>query len=321
MTLNCYESRDMTRKLIVTAFSAILFAGLAGCALPLDVPSQPGPAEPSTPPESTLPSDFTDKLIGVYMTTEPLALGPDERMYATETPGTGYASGVPQYMFTTLDGFYMFEVHLENPSTDSNQYEGSILDPAQEDTTSTDASTGIATTTRAVTGTIQVASSDDGSIYTLFGNPIYQTVDDKVYLIKGTADQTLAFLRDTQQVSQAPDTTLTLSQTTTLTTNGQTTIYDSTVAFTVRLIKAPAKIVVLDMGANNRPLSRTAYAPGTLPSSLTPHTGTAYIILETTSVDSSVDRRILSPDDTVFVTYAARSDGICIGYPTHLNWP
>jgi len=306
----------MMRKLVFATVGVLLAVSLAGCSLPLASPSQP------TSSESDVPlSTFTDKLIGVYMTTEPLDLAPDQKVYATKTEASIGGTVNPQYTFEGLDEFFMFRVSLPDGNGSSVQSGSSLLDVAIGDSTNLDTSTGITTTTATLTGTMQVAGSNDASIFTLYANPVYQTIADQVYLSQGGDDQTIAFSRDNVQASLTPSFSLTVTQTTTLTDHGKTTIYDAAITFKVNLIKQPQQIVVLDMGADNTPLSRTEYDPGTLPDSRTPPTGTAYIILETTAVDSSVDRRILSPDDTIFVTYAARPDGACIGYPTTLNWP
>ena len=63
-----------------------------------------------------------------------------------------------------------------------------------------------------------------------------------------------------------------------------------------------------------------AFAPDAAPQSLTTQPGTAYLIVETTSSDSTVSRQIIKAGSTSFVTYTPQADHICLPHTTDLTW-
>ena len=300
----------MGRRLRVITLAVVMVLGLSGCSLLGYLPQLP----PSSGP-AALPSDLQDKLIGVFATTAVLDLAEGERVFATTTPQDSASPAgqtPPRLTFPGLDGFALLAFSEPTTPTTSTQADDSVLDVAVAFADNSDATTGETISTMTLTGTLHVGGPHAN--YMLVGNPVYETSAGKVYLVQG--DQSVEVNPNNVGMSLS----VTLAQNISISTASQTKGYDATVTFTVTVVKAPQQIVILDMSSDNNPLSRTEYAPGTVPDSLTPAEGTAYIIVETDAADSSVSREILGLDATNFLTYAAREDGTCIGHNTTINW-
>ena len=287
----------MRRKLVVTAVGAMLMAGLTGCSLPLG----------SVHNQGATASSFPDKLIGIYATTAPLDLAPDQRVYATVTPGDDANDAMPTYSFEGLDGFAMFMADLSDGKGKYCHADPSLTDVACDFSTNDETSTG--GTSTSTTGTLNVAAS--GSPIVMYGNPILQATDGRVYV---------AEMNDSPSVSSgSAGVTATMSISDTR-TQDDGTVYSAVITFNIKLRAEPSHITVLTMSDNDVLLSRTEYVPGTLPDAITPPVGTAYIIVKTEATDSSVSREILGPDAVSLVTYATRGDGILIAKTTTINW-
>jgi len=168
--------------------------------------------------------------------------------------------------------------------------------------------------TRTLSGTLHVTAG----LYFFSFYSVYQARDLSVYIDSHEED----FVVDGHNVG------MTASQSMSQSTIVQHGIVSSTsimdVTFFVHVEPMPTSIVVVDMSDDNSPLARHEYEPGTLPSSWTPAPGTAYLILETHTVDNhgqaGMLREVYGHDATHFFTFAARADGICLRHNTDISW-
>jgi len=294
----------MRRKLVVTAVVALLMAGLAGCSLPWG-----SVLHPATPAPGITASRYGDKLIGIYATTAPLDLTPDQRVYATITPSDDVDGTMPAYAFKGLDGFAMFMADMQDATGTYCHADASLTDVACDYSLDDETATGGTSTSLAMAGTLNMAPS--GSVNFVVGYPILQTTDGRVYVVN--AD-------DSPAVSAGSiGATMTMSLADTRTVGG-VTVYSAVITFNVKLRAVPSQITVLAMSGSDVVLSHTDYAPGTLPDEIRPPAGTSYIIVKTEAADSSVSREVLGPDAPSLVTYAARGDGVLIAQTTTINW-
>ena len=284
----------MKHKLAIAAVSAALLSALAGCQLA--IPSLSTPA-------STL--EFQDDLVGIFAATSPIPNDPIEQIY-----GTAAQSG--SYSFDGLDGFYLLAMRMPD-ATDGFDSVGFYADDSITDVAGTTTTTNDTDTNRTLTGTLHVSAGH----FEFYAYAIRQDADGRVYITG--AGQGIAFDGDASAV-----TTQSMSDSKTITTNGKSVTNSMSITFNVKAEPKPSNIVLIDMDVNNAVLSRTEYAPGTVPSSITPKSGTAYIIVETHTVDDNgtadVLRAIYSPKDPTLHIYADRWDGILIEHITDINW-
>jgi len=255
--------------------------------------------------------NLTDTLIGVYVTNEPLNLEPDQHVVATQADD-------PAYAFAGIDGFIMLEAFSPgmNISNSAIWYCSESIDATSASGVNSNDTTGAVVNTLDITGTLYVGG--DSGTYTAFLNPIYETPDGQVYLVKADTNPITV---DPGAVDEGFKIWSQLNQTITTTENGKATTNDVTVSMGLAVIKPPTKIVVWQMSNKNQVLANNAYEPGKVPSTIKPKSGVAFLIVETDRTDSSVDRELISPDTGTFRTYAPRADSTFIGYTTTVTWP
>jgi hypothetical protein len=86
----------------------------------------------------------------------------------------------------------------------------------------------------------------------------------------------------------------------------------------------PEKITVLQMDENGSVVSRTDYAPGEVPQTITPQKNTEYFVVETHKIDGEgkalTSRKLYGKDTEALETFLCREDGICVRRFTVLEW-
>jgi hypothetical protein len=279
-----------------------------------------------------------DRLVGVYVTDEYLDLLDFEsylqdnapklmhggeisaddqdkyngRVYAdlmpqTLTRETGEPTEIWEYVFEGIDGIPFFLAKITQP--DGEVYTGSSSDNVINDAHIT----------------VGNESSLEGTIYMtpmpekpeiLYVNPVYQSSDGEVYLTTGNG------ISADMDMKGATFST-TLNEKHTVTKNGKKT--EETFTVTVHVaVKHPTKSVgVIQMSAENTPVSREDYAPDALPEEVTVGPDTAYVIVESKILspsDETIVREIFSPGDDYFTSYAAREDGFFESKSIALLW-
>ncbi len=143
-------------------------------------------------------------------------------------------------------------------------------------------------------------------------SPIYQTEDDQVYLIANG-----------HGVSFAPSGadgvgSCSVSQT----YDDGTKKEIQTVRVDVKVRPVPYRIEITAMSADDTPILRLGYVPGTLPESFAPPEGTAYLVVAHLSEDGAgADRREIVPAGQSYATtYYALDNGFFGTQSTELIW-
>jgi len=116
----------------------------------------------------------------------------------------------------------------------------------------------------------------------------------------------------------------TLDAETTTTENGKTKTESFSTSITISIMPAPEKTIILQMNADNSPVSRSEHEPGAMPETITTEASTEYIIVETQKRDEAgalkADRKIYGRDDDNIETFFARADGICVKHYAQIIW-
>lgn len=166
----------------------------------------------------------------------------------------------------------------------------------------------------------------EGTIYispvqgymTYYINPVYQSVDGRVYVTGGTG------LTMGDEQGEGAAFSQTLDETSTDTENGKSKKVSTSIKTSFNMILPPEKIVILEMDENSSIVENREYSPGEVPDKLTPKEETAYIIVETYKRESTgtvvVTRELFSREDETLFTFFCRKDGICIKERTQLGW-
>lgn len=314
-----------TKTTVIILVCALLLSFALGTAglVTLAAPDQDG-AEP-----------FQDRLIGVFITTQPLDLFDIEgylndhleqaisggeidsadaaayqgRLYATLDDSAPSA----QYTFEGVEGMCFFCPRYSN---DSEEYWGTSSDDAISDI---QASFVSGTEERiSLEGTIYISVS--GGPTTFYSNPVYQTPAGEVYAVQGNGTSYAG------SVTAGMSGSTTLNDTQTVTQNGEKQTISSSIQISFAYMDTPTGITVLQFDAEDQVVSSMDYAPGTLPESLTVEERTQYIIVETrsTAADGSpaVSRELFQPtDDQAGLTaFYRRDDGICLKQFCAVSW-
>ena len=143
-------------------------------------------------------------------------------------------------------------------------------------------------------------------------SPIYQTADDRVYLIMSGEGASYDLGMGEAMGSR------TLKETYDDGTRKET----ETVEVHFKTRPVPHRIEIAAMSADDTPLLRLGYAPGTLPESFSPPQGTAYLVVAHLSEDGAgSDRREIVPAGQSYATtYHALDNGFFGTQSTELIW-
>ncbi len=282
-----------------------------------------------------------DRLIGVLLTREHLDLFDIEsylndnlnsfgggeitgdtsayqgRIYATvvqetHTDEKGRTTTTPNYKFDTVEGIAYYAASISdgtNTYTATGGSEG--ISDAHTHISVTDAGESIS-----LEGTVYVAATNRH--ITWFFNPVYQAADGSVYVMSGNGMSAEYYGEDASRTTHSTDAEYTVTE------NGETKTYGTSVDITVSALYPPERIRILQMDADNSVTESADYAPGETPETLTPNTNTAYIVVETYKTDldgnEKITRELYGRDDEMLETFVCRDDGVCIKHATRLEW-
>ncbi len=307
-------------KRTFTALLALILLLACGCSL--------------AQPEENVTTTATDRLAGVFITTEhldlndmdawleenagrlldgesPLAPGVGDaqaRIYAeltekTITDSSGTAHTTLTYEFKGLDGIFLAvyimgerDADSSYRMTDSSEY---VVD-LQTALKSLDNET-----VTELTGSIFIPNTAPGIVF--YFNPIYQTADGEVYLVPGRGMQASAGLA-TQK----------LTASTTATENGQT--HSSSIEVKIDCVEIAKKIVFIEMDENNTAIGRTEFIPGRMPDEFIPAEGAAYLIVEE-HLEGGVSRSVYQNGDAPIAVFYSPDGRLCLQHHTTVTWP
>lgn len=133
-------------------------------------------------------------------------------------------------------------------------------------------------TTEEMSGTLSFLLGKDEDDQPIFNmHPIYQRADGSVY-VENTANSALG--------SMYGDMTLSLSSSTTLTTNGKKESYGSTVKLTFHGMNWPVFYTILQYSDDDQLLKKETYEPEELPEELMADKGMAYVVVTMETTDA-----------------------------------
>lgn len=235
-----------------------------------------------------------DILVGMLVTTQPLPVADDDRLYAEYIDG--------EYVFNGVDGMQCFFTNKDN-------MDNAIV--SHVDAAFTDKSSSLH------------VINDDGQnvelkakLYLsasfneiLFQNPVYQTESGEVYAISG---QGVGYSGE-----EGMKGSFSLSESVKRYEDGKMMSYGTSVNIDVEVIAVPEKIIVSQFDAEGKLISSESFAPGRLPDGM--ESSAAYIVVGTVS-QSGTKYAVFQPDDNSISALYCRADGVCVNQSCAVSW-
>lgn len=231
-----------------------------------------------------------DNLVGMLVTTQPLPVADDDRLYAELTDG--------EYVFNGVDGMPFFFTNKDNTIS------------AHKDKAFTNASSTLKGTNDdqqnvELRAKLYLGTSFDEILYQ---NPVYQTASGEVYAVAG---------QGAQYNGEGMRGSFSLSESVRRYEDGKMMSYGTSVNIDVEVIAVPEKIIVSQFDAEGKLISRESFAPGRLPDSM--NSSAAYIIVGTVS-QSGTRYEVFQPDDNSISALYCRADGVCVKQSCAVSW-
>ena len=238
-----------------------------------------------------------DILVGMLVTTQPLPIADDDRLYAEYIDG--------EYVFNGVDGMQCFFTNKDNMDNADNAIVSHV------DAAFTDKSSSLH------------VINDDGQnvelkakLYLsasfneiLFQNPVYQTESGEVYAISG---QGVGY-----SGGEGIGGSFSLSESVKRYEDGKMMSYGTSVNIDVEVIAVPEKIIVSQFDAEGKLISSESFAPGRLPDGM--ESSAAYIVVGTAS-QSGTKYAVFQPDDNSISALYCRADGVCVNQSCAVSW-
>lgn len=235
-----------------------------------------------------------DILVGMLVTTQPLPVVDDDRLYAEYIDG--------EYVFNGVDGMQCFFTNKDN-------MDNAIV--SHVDAAFTDKSSSLH------------VINDDGQnvelkakLYLsasfneiLYQNPVYQTESGEVYAISG---QGVGY-----SGGEGMRGSFSLGESVKRYEDGKMMSYGTSVNIDVEVIAVPEKITVSQYDAEGKLISSESFAPGRLPDGM--ESSAAYIVVGTVS-QSGTKYAVFQPDDNSISALYCRADGVCVNQSCAVSW-
>ena len=300
------------------AFLAVLLLSLCICGCQLAKPDGDVPAEP-------------DRLVGLFVTTEYLDLFDYDRYLQDNLDNL--IDGNLSFEDSAEYESKLFAEYIEESFQDNEgnthidrkyrfpDLEGSTLAiyrilHAEEDYHATDVGGYFSQvhsrsggSDEGIRGTIWVAPNSGDVIF--YMNPMYQTADGQVYLIPGSGIHMSGDL--------AGQSTQTLSETYTVTENGQTEEYTFEAEVIIDFATPAETVTVLQMDSRNTLISQKTYPVDQLPDLITPSSEAAYLIVQTES-KTGTQRQLIQREDNKITIFTLLNTQICTQKSIPVEW-
>lgn len=235
-----------------------------------------------------------DILVGMLVTTQPLPVVDDDRLYAEYIDG--------EYVFNGVDGMQCFFTNKDN-------MDNAIV--SHVDAAFTDKSSSLH------------VINDDGQnvelkakLYLsasfneiLYQNPVYQTESGEVYAISG---QGVGY-----SGGEGIGGSFSFGESVKRYEDGKMMSYGTSVNIDVEVIAVPEKIIVSQFDAEGKLISSESFAPGRLPDGM--ESSAAYIVVGTVS-QSGTKYAVFQPDDNSISALYCRADGVCVKQSCAVSW-
>lgn len=221
-----------------------------------------------------------DNLVGMLVTTQPLPVADDDRLYAELIDG--------EYEFNGVDGMPFFFTNKDNTIS------------AHKDKAFTNASSTLKGTNDdqqnvELKAKLYLSTSFDEILYQ---NPVYQTASGEVYAVAG---------QGAQYNGEGMKGSFSLSESVRRYEDGKMMSYGTSVNIDVEVIAVPEKIAVSQFDAEGKLISRESFMPGEMPDSM--NSSAAYIVVGTVS-QSGTRYEVFQPDDNSISALYCRADGV-----------
>ena len=231
-----------------------------------------------------------DNLVGMLVTTQPLPVADDDRLYAELTDG--------EYVFRGVGGMPFFFTNKDNTIS------------AHKDKVFTNASSTLKGTNDdqqnvELKAKLYLSTSFDEMLYQ---NPVYQTASGEVYAVAG---------QGAQYNGEGMKGSFSLGESVRRYEDGKMMSYGTSVNIDVEVIAVPEKIAVSQFDAGGKLISRESFAPGEMPDGM--ESSAAYIVVGTVS-QSGTKYAVFQPDDNSISALYCRADGVCVKQSCAVSW-
>lgn len=235
-----------------------------------------------------------DILVGMLVTTQPLPVADDDRLYAEYIDG--------EYVFNGVDGMQCFFTNKDNmDNAIVSHVDAAFTDKSSKLHVIDDDRQNVELRAKLYLGT----SFND----ILFQNPVYQTESGEVYAISG---QGVGY-----SGGEGIGGSFSLSESTERYEDGKTVSYGTSVDIAVEVIAVPEKITVSQYDAEGKLISSESFAPGRLPDGMESYA--AYIVVGTVS-QNGTKYAVFQPDDNSISALYCRADGVCVNQSCAVSW-
>lgn len=235
-----------------------------------------------------------DILVGMLVTTQPLPVADDDRLYAEYIDG--------EYVFNGVDGMQCFFTNEDNmDNAIVSHVDAAFTDKSSKLHVIDDDRQNVELRAKLYLGT----SFDE----MLFQNPVYQTESGEVYAISG---QGVGY-----SGGEGIGGSFSLSESVKRYEDGKMMSYGTSVNIDVEVIAVPEKIIVSQFDAEGKLISSESFAPGRLPDGM--ESSAAYIVVGTVS-QSGTKYAVFQPDDNSISALHCRADGVCVKQSCAVSW-
>lgn len=235
-----------------------------------------------------------DILVGMLVTTQPLPVADDDRLYAEYIDG--------EYVFKGIDGMQCFFTNKDNmDNAIASHVDAAFTDKSSKLHVIDDDRQNVELRAKLYLGT----SFNE----MLFQNPVYQTASGEVYAVNGQGND--------YSGEEGMKGSFSLSESVKRYEDGKMMSYGTSVNIDVEVIAVPEKIIVSQFDAEGKLISRESFAPGRLPDGM--ESSAAYIVVGTVS-QSGTKYAVFQPDDNSISALYCRADGVCVNQSCAVSW-
>ena len=235
-----------------------------------------------------------DILVGMLVTTQPLPVADDDRLYAEYIDG--------EYVFNGVDGMQCFFTNKDNmDNAIVSHVDAAFTEKSSKLHVIDDDRQNVELRAKLYLGT----SFND----ILFQNPVYQTESGEVYAVAGQGAD--------YSGEEGMGGSFSLSESVKRYEDGKKMSYGTSVNIDVEVIAVPEKIIVSQFDAEGKLISSESFAPGRLPDGM--ESSAAYIVVGTVS-QSGTKYAVFQPDDNSISGLHCRADGVCVKQSCAVSW-
>lgn len=232
--------------------------------------------------------------VGMLVTTQPLPIADDDRLYAEYIDG--------EYVFNGVDGMQCFFTNKDNmDNAIVSHVDAAFTDKSSKLHVIDDDRQNVELRAKLY------LSASFNEI--LFQNPVYQTASGEVYAVNGQGND--------YSGEEGMKGSFSLGESVKRYEDGKMMSYGTSVNIDVEVIAVPEKIIVSQFDAEGKLISSESFAPGELPDGM--ESSAAYIVVGTVS-QSGTKYAVFQPDDNSISALYCRADGVCVNQSCAVSW-